>query len=167
VNAVREYVESRATDDVRATLQWLDEAGYVLTGSRGGTGEAFGNAVLVLTGRCEVTIVLERDQWFLDVAPGPGAEPIQYDLLLPAYEGRDYAEYYTGPAAASEPGEVSRPEQLPPGVSWRETLPPVLEWINGPGVSQAVADVADQRYVYMWPTSHKARDIRRRRRRQA
>jgi hypothetical protein len=27
VNHVRKYLEKRATDDVRATLQWLDKAG--------------------------------------------------------------------------------------------------------------------------------------------
>jgi hypothetical protein len=107
--------------------------------------------------------------WCLDVAPTPGAKPIQYDLLLPAHEGRDDADYYAGyqATARQEPGRYRRQEQLPLALSWRQTLPSVLEWINGPEVAQAVAHVADQRYVLMWPTSHKARDIRRRWRRQA
>ena len=167
---MREYAESRATDDVRATLRWLDEAGYVLTEAKGGAEAPMGSAALVFTGRCEVRIILESGQWCLDVAATPGAKPIQYDLLLPAREGRDYSDYYAGyqAVARDEPGERSRlPEQLPPGVSWRQTLPSVLEWITRPEVTHAVALVADQRYVLMWPTSHKARDLRRRWRQQA
>ena len=62
VNHVRGHVESRATGDVRATLQWLDEAGYVLTEAKGGTEALMGSAALVFTGRCEATIILERGQ---------------------------------------------------------------------------------------------------------
>jgi hypothetical protein len=49
VDPVREYVEEMATADVRATIDWLDRAGFRLAASQGGRGEAFGNALLVFS----------------------------------------------------------------------------------------------------------------------
>lgn len=32
------------------------------------------------------------------------------------------------------------PEQLPVGVSWRETVPEAMDWITGPDVDAAILD---------------------------
>ncbi|MFC6022132.1 hypothetical protein ACFP2T_38965 [Plantactinospora solaniradicis] len=43
----------------------------------------------------------------------------------------------------------------------------MLDWIGGPGVAEALQRADDQRYVVMWPDSHKAKQLRRTWRRQA
>lgn len=49
MDEVRTYVDNVATEDVLATLRWLDEAGYRVTADQGGPAESFGNAVLVFS----------------------------------------------------------------------------------------------------------------------
>jgi hypothetical protein len=153
MGSVREYAESVATADVRATLEWLDGAGYTLSQSSGSPGETFGNLALVFSGGCVVQIVRDRGQWMADLKPASGPTFYNLDLLVPAALGIDYPE--------PSPGD-RLPDQLPDGVSWREVFPIVLDWLQGPGAAEAVARMGDQRYVLMWPTSHQARDIRRR-----
>ncbi|MEO3748677.1 hypothetical protein [Plantactinospora sp. B5E13] len=89
---------------------------------------------------------------------------MQYDLLIAASRGLDYPDCF--PEHAGIP-RFPLPEQLPVGVSWRSTLPAVLDWISGPGVAEAVQRANDQRYVVMWPDSPTARQLRRTWRRQA
>jgi hypothetical protein len=164
VSTARRYSDEHATDDVLATMRWLEASGYVLTEATGGTGEGNGSVRLVFTGRREVAITLDRSQWVLDVADAPGSRLVDFDLLLPSMRGIDYADWAA--AAAQAAGGARLPDQLPRGVSWRQTLPLVLEWLGGPGVAGAIALASDQRYAVTWPTSHKARALRRRWRQQ-
>jgi hypothetical protein len=126
VDPVREYVEEVANDDVRATLAWLDEAGFRLTASRGGRRESFGNALLVFSADAEVRIVRDRGQWDLTVSPGAGAGWFSLDVVTAAREGREWEP----PAVDFSAG---LPCQLPEGTSWRHSLPIGLEWLSQPG----------------------------------
>ncbi|WP_062530095.1 hypothetical protein [Demequina rhizosphaerae] len=135
----------QAPRDVRAAVEWLTGHGYVLAGHSGGS--SFG-AQLTFDGEAQVVITVDRGQWFLDVAAAPGAEPHQYDLLIPALAGKPYADVFPDARATAPDGEL--PEQLPPDVSWSETLPRVLAWIQGEGAAGAVADAGGQRTRLMW-----------------
>ena len=43
------------------------------------------------------------------------------------------------------------PDQLPEGMSWRETLPDILKWVNGDTVGAAVDRALRLRSALMWP----------------
>jgi hypothetical protein len=103
----------------------------------------------VLLSKSVVRIAVDRSRWYLDIAPMLGREPIQFDLLVSAHRGKDYAECFPhwSRAVGSE-----LPTQLPPGIIWRETLPDVLDWISGTyDVETAAARANRQRYAQMWP----------------
>ena len=145
-----------ATDDVRAAVHWLLNNGYQLARSQIGASDW--SASLVYTGDAEVHVGVERSQWYLDIAPAPGEPPIQYDLLVAAQRGQTYWDCFPSDVGFDLPGHA---RQLPPGLSWRNTLPDVLAWIGGHDVAGAVARALDQRYVVMWPDSHKAKHLLR------
>ena len=84
--------------------------------------------------------------------------PIQYDLLVAAQRGQTYWDCFPGDMGF---GLLGHARQLPPGLSWRGTLPDVLAWIGGRDVAEAIDRARDQRYVVMWPDSHKAKQLRR------
>ena len=84
---------------------------------------------------------------------------MDYSVLLAAAEGRDFRDY------PHSPGTLHT--QLPEAVSWHQTLPEVLSWLAGDATPEAIAQAQDQKYVHMWPDSHKAREIQRRWRRNA
>jgi hypothetical protein len=152
---LRDYVVAQATEDVADTLRWLEESAFLLTSAQGGRTEPFGNLRLVYEGPAGVvTMIRERSVWSLDVASDPAGKSIQYDLAVAAAQGRDWRVYPHTPGAHLD--------QIPEGVSWRRTLPGVLRWLSESGDQDSIALAADQRYVFMWPDSHKARDIRRR-----
>jgi hypothetical protein len=127
MNEPFEYAREVATDDVRETLDWLVANGFSVTRSEGGPGEAFGDVLLELErgGVETVSIVRDRSQWACDI----GAHPIQrqpLDVLLTAM---------TGEAPARRSGSLDEPlaDQLPPGVTWRDVIPALLEWLrSGP-----------------------------------
>ena len=52
---------------------------------------------------------------------------------------------------------LARPDrfgaQLPEGISWRENLPEILEWVNDESVPGAVDRALDQRFYLMWGAS--------------
>jgi hypothetical protein len=131
VDRVREYVDALANDDVRATLQWLDEAGYRVTVSRGGPTESFGNALLVFNGRREVEITRDRGQWMIGVSLAPGGERLWLDILAAAREGMEWA-----PPPRRQPFSSPLPDQLPVDLSWSTALPGVLEWLDEPGAAE-------------------------------
>jgi hypothetical protein len=144
--AADEFLEQFAPQDVRDTVAWLLANGYILTSQRGTS--TFG-AQFVYTCDAEVVVTVDRSQWVLDVAPTPGAEPWQYDLLVAAHSGRAYGEALAvGPAASL--GEA-RPAQLPQGVSWRESLPRILRWMKDQDVSVGVGRARQERDKLMWP----------------
>jgi hypothetical protein len=43
------------------------------------------------------------------------------------------------------------PKQLPDGVSWRETLPGILRWIQAGDVTESITEALQQRSALMWP----------------
>jgi hypothetical protein len=145
----------RTTDDIRASIRWLLDNGYTLTRVQTSAGQVY---ALVYGGQAEVIVSVDRSQWFLEIARTPGAPPIQFDLLVAAQRGQTYWDCFPRQV---DPGSTRLPEQLPPGVSWRNTLPDVLMWIGGPDVTEMVDRARDQRYVVMWPESHKAKQLRR------
>ena len=154
---IRQYAIARATDDVRETLQWLEANGYALVGQQGGPEESFGNVQLRYEGPDGVVVATrDRGQWVLEVARNPEAALVQYDLALAAAEHRDWRDY---------PHSLDvLPEQLPESVRWRHTLPTVLQWLQAAGDESdtAIARARDERYVFMWPDSRKAREAKRR-----
>lgn len=102
---------------------------------------------------------VDRSQWFLDVSPEPGANPLQFDLLVAAQRGQPYEECYPE-LGTPRPLVASLPKQIPE-LSWREALPEVLRWIAETDVAGPVALAQDQRFVVSWPDSPTAKKIRR------
>jgi hypothetical protein len=152
-DAVDDFLLKWATDDVRAAIAWLLDNGYTLTDSE--VGSSTWHARLVYSGEVELRVVVERAQWLLDISPTPGARPFPYDLLLAAQ--RDQAYWDCHPDIRPD----EKPYQLPPGISWRETLPDVLAWIRTDDIARPVARALDQRFASMWPDSNKAKKLRR------
>jgi hypothetical protein len=159
--AVEEFLQQFATDDVRAAVRWLLDNSYRL--ARAQVGVSDWSASLVYTGNGEVHVGVERSQWYLEVAPAPGLPPIQYDLLVAAQRGHTYWDCFPADTDLGPPGRI---RELPAGASWHKTLPDVLAWVVEHDVAEAVARARDQRYVVMWPDSHKAKQLRRSWRRQ-
>ncbi len=172
--AVDAFLRREAPDDVRATVGWLFEQGYELSYSDLERG-SFG-ASLVFVGDAEIHIYADRSQWTMDVAANPGEEPVHLDLLVAAQRGRPYWECFPSTedtevateAEGAEDGEGAeeRPypvleRQLPPGLSWRDTLPDLLAWLKSTDVSEPVARAQDERFVVMWPDSPKTKRLRR------
>jgi hypothetical protein len=149
------FLQRYATEDVRATIAWLEDQAYQLTDHQIAA-DGSSNMVLAYTGATTVRIVYDRTQWSMAIGPGIGAKPIPFDLLVAASHGVDYEICFPN---ACTPAAL--PDQLPGGVSWPNTLPVILDWIPGAGVTEAVARAQDQRYAMMWPNSHKARQLRR------
>ncbi|WP_319461439.1 hypothetical protein [Micromonospora sp. RTP1Z1] len=131
MDPVREYVEEVASHDVRATLAWLDDAGFRLAASQGGRRESFGDALLVFSGDAKVRIVRDRGQWDVAVSPAAGGAWFSLAILTAAREGRDWET----PAVDFSAGP---PRQLPCGISWRHSLPTALEWLKQPGSTEAL-----------------------------
>jgi hypothetical protein len=121
------YAVEVSNPDVRATLTWLDEGGFVLAESSGGREEAFGNVSLLFTGSAQVRVVHDRSQW--DLAIGSAASGRLYGLAV-LTAARDSAVWQY---PALIPGEL--PTQLPPGLSWHEELPSVIEWLQQAGAT--------------------------------
>lgn len=147
---VGEFLQRFAPVDVLETIAWLSANGYILSSHRGET--TFG-AEFVYVGDAEVRITVDRSQWFLDVAPRPGAEAWQYDLLIAARTGQPYGEVF--PAAGSRSVGDPLPDKLPEGVSWRETLPGILKWVGGQGVPAAVDNALQERSRIMRPRTRR------------
>jgi len=131
MDPVRTYVEENAGSDVRATLAWLDDAGFRITESLGGRGESFGNALLVFSGDVDVQIVRDRGQWDITVAPQCDGRWYSLAVLAAAQAGHDWEPPERNPSAAL-------PDQFPPGIVWRQTLPSALEWLKLPGSATAL-----------------------------
>jgi hypothetical protein len=155
IHEVDEFLQRFAPGDVQDTVAWLADNGYTLTSHSGES--AFG-AQFVYAGDVEVVIGVDRSQWLLDIVPRPGAEAWQYDLLLAAYKGLDYGALFpkTGSRSLGDP----LPDQLPEGVSWRGTLPEILEWVNDESVPVAVDRALDQRFFLMWGRKRRHRTRR-------
>lgn len=145
---VDEFFRAYAPADVQHTVAWLVSRGYVLD-SQDGT-NTFG-ALFVFEGDSVVQIIVDRSQWSLDVAATPAAEFWHYDLLLAAQSGQEYGRRFPGVGTRTLDGHL--PKQLPEGVSWRETLPGLLHWIQASDVTELVTEAQQQRSTLMWPRS--------------
>jgi hypothetical protein len=147
---VDEFLRRSAPDDVRDTIAWLSANGYTLSSHRGAS--TFG-AQFVYTGYAEVVVTVDRSQWLLDVASRPGAEAWEYSLLIAAHMGQPYGKVFPTVGVTSVEGPL--PKQLPVGVSWRETLPGILEWVGEEEVRTAVDQARRERSRLMWPRTRK------------
>ena len=141
------FLRRSAPSDVRDTIAWLSTNGYTRSSHRG---ESTFGAQFIYSSDAEVIVTVDRSPWLLDVAPRPGAESWQYDLLIAAQSGQPYEEVFpmVGGRAVGEP----LPEQLPEGVSWRETLPGILQYIESDEVQTAVDQARKERNRLMWPS---------------
>jgi hypothetical protein len=139
VDPVLARVREVASNDVRDTLTWLDHRGFQLAYSTGGGYAGFGDVLLLFTGPADVKIVRDRGQWDLTVRPKSDASYYSLAVLLAAHAGTDW----------EPPVEPDLSAQLPPGVSWREALPMVIEWLEQPG-SVAAARLANARASEVW-----------------
>ena len=106
-------------------------------------------AVFVFEGQSVVQIIVDRSQWSLDVAAASAAKFWQYDLLLAAQSSQGYGRRFPGVGART--ADAPLPKQLPEGVSWRETLPGILRWIQASDVTESVTEAQQQRSTLMWP----------------
>jgi hypothetical protein len=147
---VGEFLQRFAPDDVRETIAWLIANGYTLDSHRG---EGTFGAEFVYVGDAEVRITVDRSQWSLDVAPRPGAKSWQYDLLVAARTSRPYSEVF--PETGSRSVGYPLADTLPEGVSWRETLPGILQWVDGEYVQAAVDAALQERHRMMWPRTRR------------
>lgn len=143
---VDEFLQRFAPGDVLETIAWLSANRYTLSSHRG---EGTFGAQFVYTSDAEVLIIVDRSQWMLNVAPSPGAKAWQYDLLIAAQLGQPYGEVF--PTVGSRSVGDPLPEQLPEGVSWRETLPGVLQWVKADEVETGVDHARLERDRLMWP----------------
>lgn len=143
---VDEFFRANAPEDVQHTVSWLVSSGYVLVSQEGAS--TFG-AVFVLEGHSVVQIIVDRSQWSLDVAAAPAAEFWQYDLLLAAQSSHGYGRRF--PRVGARTADAPLPKQLPEGVSWHETLPVILRWIQASDVTESVTEAQQQRSTLMWP----------------
>lgn len=155
-NAISEdLIDEFAPADVRSTVRWLKKDRFVMAESDTDRG-TFGSRWVFARDDVEV---VDRSQWLLDIVPSRGGRPIQYDLLVAAQRGQDYRDCFPWPADGQS---ADLPSQLPPGVSWLNTLSQVLEWLSSEAYDAAAVERAwDQRYVQMWPDSPKARRLLR------
>ena len=139
------FLQRSAPGDVRDTIAWLSANGYALSSQ---TGQGTFGAQFVYMAGAKVVVTVERSQWMLDVAPRHDAEAWQYDLLIAAQAGQPYRDVFPKIGARSVGDPL--PEQLPEGVSWRETLPGILRWVGGDEVRSGVDRARDERDRLMW-----------------
>jgi hypothetical protein len=140
------FFRANAPADVQHTVAWLFSSGYVPVSQEGAS--AFG-ALFVFEGDSAVRIIVDRSQWSLDVAAASGAQFWQYDLLLAAQSSQEYGRRFPGVGARTL--DTPLPKQLPEGVSWRETLPGILHWIQASDVTESVTEAQQQRSTLIWP----------------
>ncbi|MFI8526985.1 hypothetical protein ACIGB8_21190 [Promicromonospora sukumoe] len=148
---VDEFLRTDAPEDVQDTIAWLVSSGYVLVSQRGTN--TFG-AVFVFEGDLAVQLVVDRSQWWIDIATSSAAEFWQYDLLLTAQSGQEFGQRFPETGTSILYGPL--PSQLPEDVNWLETLPGVLRWIQETDdVAELVAKAQKQRSATMWPRKRK------------
>lgn len=115
---------AQPTEDVTATLTWLDEAGFVVVERWGGEAAPFGDVAwrYQRVDGTEVRIGSDRGQWSAHVRPS-GADD-WFDLGLAMAARR--VEVVTD-QAPDNPYEI---KQLPYGVCWRDHLPATIDWLS-------------------------------------
>lgn len=137
---ILEYARETATEDVRATLAWLDGHGFQLQRAIGGRAESFGN-LLVQFG-CDdaltVEIVRERSQWSCQVGtPGLPLHPL--NVLITAMDDEPPR---IPPRRIGDP----LPDQLPEGLTWATALPRIIEWLTAASDRREALDGASKQW---------------------
>jgi len=157
------FLRKFAPADVRATVAWLLDQGYVLSGQSPATLLGTFGSSLVYSGEFEVTVTVDRSQWYMSIALAPDEESHYFDHLLAASSGRPFWECFPSVGQSDQRDrQLPLPEQLPPGVVWRESLPEVLAWLaREQDVAAAIALARDQHLFVERPTSDEALRLRR------
>jgi hypothetical protein len=123
MNAI-DYALSVASGDVAQTIRWLEGEGFVLCRSLGGPGSSFGDVLLDFErGGTRVTVVRDRSQWMVDIAPPGDAKERSLQVLLSAMRGDTAVHIPPRPLSAP------LPDQLPEGETWRTAVPAVVAWL--------------------------------------
>lgn len=122
IRETMKYVEGCALSDVLSTLSWLGTNDWQPVNAQGGSSESMGD-VLVEFAKDDacITITRDRSQWLMSLRPSGWSDKFDLDIILDTINGRDDWQPIARPL----------PEQLPPGVSWAETLPQALGWLAG------------------------------------
>jgi len=121
---------------VRATLEWLENAGFAVVESSGGPDEAFGNVYLLFGGPARVRVVRDRSQW--DIAIGrPGGQSLYSLSVLTAARDGVAWQY---PALRTD----ELPLQLPPGLVWSVEVPSIVSWLHMDGATERAEMTAAQ-----------------------
>jgi hypothetical protein len=124
MNAI-DYALSVAPEDVAQTIRWLEGEGFVLCRSLGGPGDSFGDVLLDFEwAGTRVTVVRDRSQWMVDIAPPGDAKERSLVVLLSAMRGDTAVQHSTPTARLS-----ALPDQLPEGETWRTAVPAVVAWL--------------------------------------
>lgn len=117
------FVWMNAPADVTAAVRWLllNEFHVVGDSRRTSPFSTFGFYVDLANDRFKTRVGVDRSQWGLDLGY-PSGELSHLEVLLIAQSGTE------PPTTEYDTDEL--PEQLPAGVSWSDTLPPLLEWLQ-------------------------------------
>ena len=146
-NSVRDavgVVPPAATEDVAATVEWLENQGFVLVEHRGPDERAFGDQYLRYSkaGQVEVHIVRDRGQWGCDIQCEGWTQAFDFGLVLDAVEGRSEWEPMDPTA------NPYATKQLPAGVTWSEALPVALGRLaSHPENEAALVTMRRRRYL--------------------
>src|SRR5579859_4806617 len=133
-----DYALSCATDDVAATIRWIEASGFELRSWQGGVGS--GNVQLVFErAGVGLSIVRDRGQWMMDVTP-PGQKPLGLQVLLTAMRG---GEAEPGPP---RPLRAPLPDQLPEGVSWSTEVPALTDWLESEDRTAEIKDARSEEH---------------------
>jgi len=131
-----QWALEKALPDVRGTLEWLDQAGFTVTDSRGGEHEGFGNVFLQFQ-RTDMGVRNTRDrgQWFCDISPPGRPDYLGLHVLLTAKESGE-------PDPGHRITAFSQPlaEQLPKGVGWQSVVPSLIVWLEEADRTGSISD---------------------------
>lgn len=135
---VADYARETATNDVRATLQWLERHGFRLNGAIGGRTESFGNLLLHFTRDDNVTveIVRDRSQWSCQIGT-VDVPQLPLNVLITAM---DEEPPRIAPRSLGDP----LPEQLPDGLAWASAVPRIIGWLTASDRREALDAASKQ-----------------------
>lgn len=121
---ILEYARETATEDVRATLAWLDGHGFQLQRAIGGRAESFGNLLVQFGGDDDITveIVRDRSQWSCQI----GTLDLSLHPLNVWITAMDDEPPRIPPRSIGDP----LPDQLPDGLNWATAVPRIIEWLT-------------------------------------
>jgi hypothetical protein len=116
-----EKILAVAPPDIVEAVRWLVAEGAAVVWEDPPHGMAFAGLEFVL-GSVSVRMVCDRGVWMMELRRD-GERWLDHDLLRLARQGCD-----AYPAVTERVGPM--PTQIPEGVSWRDELPGLLEWLS-------------------------------------